>query len=383
MKTSFNYLGSQFNETEVDAIWAKVRPVVLRGDFTLGRELEEFEQAYAAKAGTKYAIGVASGTDALALPLIAMGIRGEVIVPAHTFFASAGAIVQAGATPVFCDVGDDMNIDPSRILEKITPRTEAILPVMWGGRPCNMDALARIAAEHGLMAVSDCAQALGSMWSDRTIADCSYVSGFSLHPLKMVNIWGDGGVICTNDETLVAKIKKLRNHGMSSRDSIDCWGYNSRLDNVQAVVGLHVLGDIDHRVEKRRIFAQWLGDQLKGCPGINVIPEHDKALNNYYLFAITCENRDQLYAHLHRAGVDCKIHYPQILPNQPAAAKMGHSSLLPAYRCYQRNDFPKSEFIADHTISLPCHEYLEFKDAVYVAKCIREFYADAANSRVA
>lgn len=379
----FSYLPKQFNEAEADAIWKKVRPVVLRGDFTLGRELQEFEEAYAAKAGTKYAIGVNSGTDALALPLIALGIRGEVIVPAHTFFASAGAIVQAGATPVFCDVGTDMNIDPARIEEKITPRTEAILPVMWGGRPCNITALEAIANQHGLAVIGDCAQALGSMWDNRPVGGYGTASGFSLHPLKMVNVWGDGGVICTGDGALADKLKKLRNHGMVNRDTIDQWGYNSRLDTIQAVVGLHVLKDIDHRVDQRRMFAYWLMDQLKGCPGINLISEHDKAYGNYYLFTYTCRDRDQLYAHLHRAGVDCKVHYPQCLHLQPAAAKLGHSSLRPAYRLYQRGDFPMAESIADSTISLPCHEYLEFKDAVYMAKSIREFYADAANSRVA
>ena len=383
MKIPFSFLGSQFSETEVGAIWQKVRPVVLRGDFTLGRELEEFEQVYAEKAGTKYAIGVASGTDALALPLIAMGIKGEVIVPAHTFFASAGAIVQAGATPVFCDVGDDMNMDPASIEAKITPRTEAILPVMWGGRPCDMAAIYGIAKQHGLAVIGDCAQALGSMWNDTPIGKCSMASAFSLHPLKMVNVWGDGGVICTGDENLANKLKKLRNHGMSSRDSIECWGYNSRLDNVQAVVGLHVLSSIDHRVTQRRIFAQWLSDQLKDCPGITVIPEHERATNNYYLFAITCQDRDKLYAHLLKNGVDCRIHYPTPLHLQPAAQRLGHSSLQPAYRLYQRGDFPKSEYIADHTISLPCHEYLEFKHAVHIAKCVRDFYSDRANARVA
>ncbi len=383
MKVPFSFLGSQFSEIEADAIWAKIRPVVLRGDFTLGKELGEFEEAYAKKAGTKHAIGVASGTDALALPLIALGIRGEVLVPAHTFFASAGAIVQAGATPVFCDVGEDMNIDPARIEEKITPRCEAILPVMWGGRPCDMTAIAKIAQQHGLAIIGDCAQALGSMWNNREVGAYGSATGYSLHPLKLDNCFGDGGLICTNDSPLADRLRRLRNHGMTSRDVIAEWGYNSRLDTVQAVVAHHVLNTLDHRVDQRRMFAHWLIDQLKGCPGINIVSEHDKAYNNYYLFTFTCQGRDQLYAHLHKAGVDCKTHYPIPLHCQPAAAKLGHSSLDPAYRLYKRGDFPQAEYVADHTISIPCHEYLEFKDAVYVAKCIREFYADAANSRIA
>jgi dTDP-4-amino-4,6-dideoxygalactose transaminase len=379
----FSYLQRQFSDTEAEAIWAKVKPVVLSGDFTLGSATTRFEEAYALKAGTKYAIGVNSGTDALALPLIASGIRGEVIVPAHTFFASAGAIVQAGATPVFCDVGNDMNLDPARVLEKITPRTEAILPVMWGGRPCDMTAFENIANQHGLAIYGDCAQALGSDWNGLPVGFYGHAAGYSLHPLKMVNCWGDGGVITTDDGDLAAKIKKLRNHGMVNRDTIDRWGYNSRLDTVQAVVSMHVLADLDHRVDQRRMFAHWLIDQLKECPGISIAPEHDKAYMNYYLFTFTCQDRDQLYAHLHKHSVDCKVHYPIPLHLQPAAAKLGHSSLDPAYRCYQRGDFPQAEYIANNTISLPCHEYLEFKDAVYMANCIKEFYADAANSRVA
>lgn len=380
MTIEFSYLKNQFRDEEAEAIWRKIKPVVTEGRFTLGVEVDRFEEAYAAKAGSKYAVGVNSGTAALSLPLMALGAAGsEVICPAFSFIATAGAIKEAGATPVFCDVGADMNIDVDRIEEKITPSTSFIMPVWWGGRPPKMDKIMEIANRHGIGVISDAAQAFGSSWMNKGAGGWGAVAGYSLHPLKLCNSWLDSGVVCTDDASLADRLKRLRNHGLVGRDTWLDFGVNGRIDTIAAVVAHHVLDNVDGALAAREAISQRLFRGLSGIDGVTLVSPPIEAVCNWYLFTFLARDRNRLLAHLNDQGIQAKCHYPVALSRQPATAKLGHSSLQPAYRLYQKNDFPGAERAADETISLPNHEYLTMKDADTMISAVASFYGQKSS----
>jgi dTDP-4-amino-4,6-dideoxygalactose transaminase len=211
-----NYLPAQF--ADMEDIWAKIRETVQRGDFTLGRALGEFEEKCADYLKVKHVIGVNSGTDALILIMKAMGIRGEVIVPAFTFIATLGAVAMAGARPVLVDVGDDFCMDPDKIAAAATPHTEAILPVHWAGRPCDMIGIRYEAAKLGLPIIEDACHAMGAKFNGLFCGALGRAAAFSLHPLKNLNVWGDGGYISTDDDLLAGRLR-LRE---TAKPGLDC-----------------------------------------------------------------------------------------------------------------------------------------------------------------
>ena len=364
MTIEFSYLHKQFDETEADLIWQRIKPVVTEGRFTLGVEVDRFEEAYARKCGSLHGIGVGSGTDAIALPLMALGIKGTVVAPAFTFFATVGAIVQAGATPKLVDIGPDFNIDPAAIDDAITPDVEAIVPVHWAGRPCNMTKIMEIARRHNLAVIEDAAQGIGAKWDNRSVGSFGIAGAFSLHPLKITQGWTDGGVIVTSNNNLATRLHRLRNHGMVDRNRIEFFGVNSRLSTVNAVVAHHVLEKVDNAIAIRRAFAVRLNRMLAGVPGIEIVPLDSQAFANYYLFTGMAQNRDNLLAYLNAHGVQAKCHYPLTISEQPAAAHLG----------YKAGQFPMAERAARSTFSLPCHEFLSLADADCMAGLVREFY---------
>lgn len=374
MRVPFNYLPSQFDEAETDKILAKMKPVIMSGDFTLGAPLAELESVLAERTGAGYAVGVSSGTSALFLSLKALGITGEVITSPLSFFATPASISTAGAQPVFADVRDDFNINPAAIEATITPRTEALVPVHWAGRPCNMTAIMEIARKHGLAVVEDTAQGFGAKWDGRHLGTFGAAGAVSFHPLKCLNVTGDAGLVLTSRSEVAERIKRLRNHGCSSRDVCEEWGWNDRMDTLQAAVALHVLKSVDWAIETRREYAALLDAELAGIDEIYAAPMPKEAAPNYYLYPLLCHDRDQLFAHLMASQIDCKVHYGTPLHLQPAAAKMGHSTLLPAHRMYKRGDFPMAEKCCDGTISLPFHPWLNPADLLYMADVIRAFY---------
>lgn len=362
MRIPYSYLPQQF--LDCNDIWLKIREVVMRGDFTLGKELPEFERAFADYIQVPHAIGVASGTDAIFLPLKALGITGEVITPPFSFYATTASIVNAGAKPVFADVGANFNIDPKAIEDVITPQTEAIVPVHWGGWPCDMDAIYSLAQKHGLAVIEDAAQATGSKWDGRSCGAWGTAGAFSLHPLKLVNIWGDGGVITCHDSLLAEKLKRLRNHGMKDRDTVIEWGYNSRLDTIQAIVAHHMLKKADSIISKRRELARTLDAALDGVAEIEWLVPLQQEFSNYYLYTFHAQRRNELLSYLISKEIDAKVHYPVPLHLQPAAKEWG----------YQRGDFPMAEKCAGDTITLPLHEFISSDDVFYMADTLREFY---------
>ncbi|EJL81424.1 putative PLP-dependent enzyme possibly involved in cell wall biogenesis [Herbaspirillum sp. CF444] len=364
LEINHNYLHDQF--ADHDVIWTKIREVVRRGDFTLGSEVDQVEAEFAAINGVKHAIGVGSGTDALFLSLKALGIdKGdEVITTPYTFYATIGAIVTAGATPVFADARDDYNIDPAEIEKKITSRTKAIMPVHWSGKPCDMDAIEAIAKKHGLAIVSDACHAIKASYKGRHSGELGTIACFSFHPLKNLNVWGDGGIIATNSDELADKLRLLRNHGLAGRDECRVFAYNSRLDTIQAVVARHMLGKIDHITASRIANSQYFDDGLRGIPQITIPAREADVKQVYHLYMVRCEQRDLLQKYLVENNVDAKVHYPVPMHLQPAAAFLGH----------KMGDFPVTEAIAASALSLPVHEFITREQQDRVIQLIKAFY---------
>ncbi len=234
----YSYLGQQF--AEPGDILERIRAIVGEGSFTLGPAVAQFEQKFAELIGVRHAIGVGSGTDSLKLSLKAVGVGhgDEVITAANTFVATVGAINEVGAIPVFVDCDDSFCLDVSRVEARITPRTKAIMPVHFTGEVANMPALMAIAERHGIPVVEDACQSILGESHGKRAGTWGKAAGFSLHPLKNLNVWGDAGVVVTNDDEVNKKLRLLRNHGLTSRDDVEILGYNSRLDSVQAAVGV-------------------------------------------------------------------------------------------------------------------------------------------------
>jgi dTDP-4-amino-4,6-dideoxygalactose transaminase len=361
-----NYLAQQF--IDYPEIFKKIEQVVRNGDYTLGHAVDEFEKNFAEKINSKYAIGVGSGTDALMLSLKALdiGAGDEVITTPFTFYATIGAIVTAGATPVFVDIEDDYNISASKIESAITDKTKAILPVHWSGKPCDMDEILTVAKANGLKVVEDSCHGIQATYKDKYAGTFGDFGCFSMHPLKNLNVWGDGGLVCTQDEELACKMRLMRNHGLVDRDHCQVFAYNSRLDTVQAVVADHLLQKIDFITKNRIANAEYLDNALSEIPQVT-IPRRDKHHTKqvYHIYSLLFERRDELSAYLASHGVDAKAHYPIPMHLQPAAKQWG----------YQKGDFPVTEKTCDMTLSLPVHEFIETSQLSKMITLIKDFYA--------
>ena len=359
-----NYLREQF--ADCDDILAKIREVVVRGDFTLGCEVDELEHEYADLCGARHAVAVGSGTDALMLSLKAAGVSegDEVITTPFTFYATVGAIVTAGGTPVFVDVGDDYNIDAAQIASKISKNTKAIMPVHWSGRPCEMDVIESVAEKHGIPVVIDACHAICAEYKGRKVGELGTTSCFSFHPLKNLNVWGDGGIVTTNSTHIANQLRLLRNHGLVSRDRCQVFAYNSRLDTIQAVIARHMLCKIAHITESRIANAAYFDAQLAGVAGIKLPERRADIREVFHLYSVLCEDRDSLQRLLLGRGIDAKVHYPTPMHLQPAAAFLGH----------QVGDFPTTEKICGQTLSLPVHEFISKEQQDHVIACVKDFY---------
>jgi len=359
-----NYLSQQFSDYEI--IFEKLKRVVQKGDFTLGTPVDQLEDEFRQITNTKYAIGVGSGTDALFLSLKALGVRegDEVITTPFTFFATIGAIVTAGAKPVFVDILPDYNLNPNEIEAKITNKTKAILPVHWAGKPCHMDDITSIAARYGLKVVEDACHAIKASYYDKPAGSFGQLGCFSFHPLKNLNVWGDGGIIVTDSDELASQLKLMRNHGLKNRDECVQFSYNSRLDTLQAVVALHLFEKLDFITDSRINNANYLDKNLTGIHGITIAERENYIKQVYHLYCIQCESRDELQNYLIKKGIDAKVHYPIPMHLQPAAKYLG----------YEKGDFPICERMANHTLSLPVHEFLNHSDLDQVISAIKEFY---------
>lgn len=364
LQINHNYLHQQFSDYE--EILQKISKVILDGDFTLGSEVDLLEEEFSLVAGTKFAVGVGSGTDALMLSLKALeiGPGDEVITTPYTFYATVGAIVTAGATPVFADIGDDYNINPNLVESVITAKTKAILPVHWSGKPCDMASINSIAKKHNLYIVEDACHAVSASYQGRPAGSLGDIGCFSFHPLKNLNVWGDGGIATTNSEELANKLRLLRNHGLVSRDECAIFAFNSRLDTIQAVVARHLLKKLSHITDSRIANASYFDLKLENIPQIR-IPLRDEAIKQvFHLYIISCEDRDELQKYLISYGVDAKVHYSIPMHLQPAAASFG----------YKLGDFPVCESTVKQVLSLPVHEFITQDQCARVVELIQQFY---------
>lgn len=359
-----NYLGKQFSDKEL--ILEKIKAVVTRGDFTLGREVDRLEESFAKLIGVKYAIGVGSGTDAIFLSLRALNLQpgDEVITTPFTFYATIGAIVTAGGKPVFCDIDSDFNIDVTKIEGLITEKTRAIVPVHWSGRPCKMDEMIDIATKFGIPIIEDACHSILAEYRGKRTGSFGLTGCFSFHPLKNLNVWGDGGIITTNSDEINTKIRLLRNHGLVDRDHCEVFAYNSRLDTIQAVVANHLLEKIELITSSRIDHATYLDKALGNLTGIRIPTRSPEIKEVFHIYSFWAENRDSLWKFLRESGIDAKIHYPIPMHLQPAATFLEH----------KLGDFPLSERAANETISLPVHEFVELKDLDFMVAKVREFY---------
>jgi aminotransferase EvaB len=360
-----NYLSQQFSDK--DLILEKIKEVVTRGDFTLGREVDKLEESFARLVGAKHAIGVGSGTDAIFLSLRALDLQpgDEVITTSFTFYATIGAIVTAGGTPVFCDIEDDFNISVTRIKSLITEKTKAIVPVHWSGRPCDMNEMIKISEEFGIPIIEDACHSILAEYHGKKTGTFGITGCFSFHPLKNLNVWGDGGIITTNSDDMNSKIRLLRNHGLVDRDHCEVFAYNSRLDTIQAVVANHLLGKIEDITKARIAHADYLDKGLSHVSGIEIPQRNPEIKEVFHIYSFMAENRDSLWDFLRENGIDAKIHYPIPMHLQPAAR----------YLNYKKGDFPVTERVANQTISLPVHEFVQLKDLDFMILKVKEFYS--------
>lgn len=347
-----------------DEIMAAVEGVLAHGNFIQGKELADFEEEFAAYCGTRFAIGVANGTDALVLALKAVGVGpgDEVITAPNSFLASASAVMMAGAKPTFVDVGDDYNLDASILEQAITRRTKVILPVHLTGRPADMRAILDIARRRGLAVIEDAAQAVGAIYRGQKVGSFGAAGCFSFHPLKNLNACGDGGMITTDDEAIYRFAMKARNHGLRSRDEWEFCSLNSRLDTLQAAILSVKLRHLEDWAQARRRNAAAYSRVLDGLVQVPVEGPDERAV--YQTYVVQCERRDELQRHLSERGVETKVHYPIPIHLQDATRALG----------YREGDFPRAEAQAKRIMSLPVHPWLSSAQLEHVIACIRSFY---------
>ena len=366
LKINHSYLKEQFSD--YSKIFKEIAKVVKKGDYTLGDKVNEFEKNFAKRTGSKFLIGVGNGTDALYLSLKALNIGpgDEVITVPYTFISTVGSIVTAGAKPVFVDIKNDYNIDESLITSAITKRTKAIMPVHWAGRPCELDKIKSIARKYNLKIIQDASQAIDTRFKNKQIVHFGDVCTYSMHPLKNLNIWGDGGFIATNNKNIADKLYLLRNHGLVNRNNSKVFGYNSRLDTIQAVVANYKLKNKLDGVTKKRIKNSNLFDKLfKDNPYVSTMRRSSYMKEVFHLYHINVSKRNQLQQYLINRSVDAKTHYPIPIHLQTAAK----------YLNYKKGDFPVAEEMANTTLSLPVHEFISEKDIKHVVGLIHNFYS--------
>jgi dTDP-4-amino-4,6-dideoxygalactose transaminase len=346
------------------AVRAAMDRVIARGWFVLGPEVEAFEHEFAAASGARHAIGVGTGTDAIALILrgLAIGYGDEVITTPLSAAYSALAIMMSGARPVFVDIEPRrLTIDPARIEAAIGPATRAIMPVHLYGQAADMDAIERIAARHNLAIVEDCCQAHLATANGRPVGTIGVAGAFSFYPTKNLGALGDGGAIVTNDAALAARLRRLRNGGQTDRYHHVEFGINSRLDELQAAVLRERLTRLPAWTLKRRALAMRYRERLASAP-IHVPPEGD-AGHVYHLFVVRSpgDTRTTLQQHLRDRGIETLIHYPVAITRQPAIA-----SAVPGH-C------PVADRACDEVVSLPLHPALAESDIDYISAAVHAY----------
>ncbi len=350
-------------ETQLIAALQQVNAV---GRYILEDYVQHFERELCKLTGCQYAIAVNSGTDALFLALKALniGTGDEVITVANSFVATAGAIAATGATPIFVDINNDLNINTALINASITTNTRAILPVHLTGKPADMNAIVNIAKQHNLYVVEDAAQAFGATLAQQTVGTFGDLGCFSFHPFKVLAGLGDGGAIVTNNQAHYHSLLALRNHGIDG-GAISRWGYNSRLDAIQAAWLLEKLPSLNNNIKRRQQIASYYNTRFAGkidCPTIG--NEEQCAFQTYI---IKIPKRAQLIEQLQKVGIETAIHYPVPIHMQPVCSELG----------YAKNDLPTTEDLCHKILSLPIYPTLSDQQMTFVADHVLQFAASS------
>jgi len=339
--------------------------VLSRGDLILRQDVEKFEKRMAHFAGVKFAVGVNSCTDALHLSLRAAGIsqNDEIITVAHTPFPTIEAIVQCGAKPILVDVGEDFTMDITELEKAITPQTKGIMPVHLNGRICNMEEIIQIAEASKILVIEDAAQALGAEFDGKKAGSFGLTGCFSFYPAKILGGYGDGGLVVTNDEDVAGKIKIFRDHGQKTRTEIIYYGFNSRLDNIQAAVLNIKLKYVPNWIQRRREIANLYDQGLSDIPEVKLPPKSDERFQDVYQnYVLRVLKRDELATFLKRKGIETLIKDPIPLHHHKAL-NLSHFHL------------PYTEQLAKEIISIPMYPELTPEQIEYTIRCIKDFYA--------
>ena len=363
-------LKAQYNSIK-DEIDEVIQRVLDTTSFIMGEELIKFEEEFASFCNVKYTIGVANGSDALILALIACGIGegDEVITAPHTFIATTEAITYVGGKAIFVDIDPKTyTIDVSKIEEKINLKTKAIIPVHLYGQSADLDPIVELAKKYSLKIIEDAAQAHGARYKDKKVGSIGDVGCFSFYPGKNLGAYGDAGMVTTNNEEIAKKLKLLRNHGrITKKYEHEIEGYSSRLDNLQAAILRVKLKYLNKWNEIRRKNAKKYNELLSNINGVITPYEADYAKHVYHLYVIRTENRDKLREGLKSKGIATGIHYPIPLHLQVAYNYLG----------YKRGDFPVTEDCSQKILSLPMFAELSDEQILKIVETIKYNYSNS------
>jgi len=352
-------------KTEIDKA---IQDILDNSSFIMGEPVKKFEENLAKFCGCKHAVGVASGSAALFLALKAYGIKegDEVITVPNSFIATAEAIVQCGAKPVFVDIEEKtMLIDVNKIEEKISDKTKAIIPVHLYGQVCDMDKIIKIAKDHNLIVIEDAAQAIDAEYKNKKLP-ITDTAIFSFFPAKNLGCYGDGGCVVTNDDKIAKIASKLRDHGRISKYESDMVGYGERLDALQAAILDVKLRYLKNWSDKRRENASKYNELLKNVKDIKIPFKAKDSKHVYYLYCIKTSKRDELMDFLKENDMGVSIHYPLPLHLQPSLK----------YLDYKKGDFPVCEKVAKEILSLPMFPELNEEQIKYVTEKLINFFQD-------
>lgn len=366
MEVPFIDLKQRFQEEKYE-IMNCIENTLKKGNLVLTPELIEFEKEVELYTGTSNCVGVNSGTDALMIGMWALGIKknDEIIHPCISFFATTGSIAHIGAKPVFCDVKDDGLLDPMEIEKHITPNTKAIMPVHWGGKMADMEAISEIANKNNLLVIEDSAQSMGSYFKNKHGGTFGEFGAISCHPLKNLNALGDGGLILTDNKKLAEKAKLYRNHGIKSRDNIVMFGVNSRLDVLNSEILKIRLKKLKDIVARRRDNANLYRSLIKS-DRIYIPPERlsEGYQDAYVMFIVQAKKRDELKTFLDSFNIETLIYYGTPLHLHEACLSLG----------YKVGDFPVAEKQCNEVLALPHHQHLTKEQITFVSDKINLFY---------
>lgn len=355
-----------FGKEEINA----VKEVLVSGFVVQGKKVEEFEKQFANYIGVNHAIAVANGTIALDITLKALGIRqgDEVIVPSFTFISTANSVLFQGAKTVFADIDEKtFNIDPNDVLEKITDRTRAIIGVHLFGHPFDIKDLQEICEDHNLILIEDCAQAHGAEYEEKKVGSFGWGGCFSFYATKNMST-GEGGMIVTNGDEIAKTCRLLRNHGESQKYYHTILGYNYRMTDIQAAIGLVQFKKLDRFNEKRINNAEYFNKHIK-VSGLKLPHRKNGVKHVYHQYAVAVEeeegfpmSRDEFMEYLKKEGIGCAIHYPLPTHKQPLYQQLGYTD--EDVKC------PVATVLSKKILSLPVHPALTEKDLIYITKAI-------------